>query len=82
MSNRVLSPKKGYILTKLGKKSIKDYMDSIQGIEDINNIVVASIKETPCFREGDRATLEEQEAFLKYMDLMNEYVKSLEQGAE
>jgi len=77
VSNLILSKKTGYILYKLGEKTLKELMDNIKGIDDINNIVLASITETPSFREGLSASVEDQEAFVKYLEMMKQYVTSM-----
>lgn len=82
MSNLILSKKTGYILYKLGDKTIKELMNGIKGIEDINNIVLASITETPSLREGTSASLEDQEAFVKYLEMMKQYVLSMDNPEE
>ena len=82
MSNLILSKKTGYILYKLGDKTIKELMDGIKGIDDINNIVLASITETPSLREGFSASVEDQEAFVKYLEMMKQYVLSMENPTE
>lgn len=78
MSNLILSKKTGYILYKLGGKTLKELMDGIKGIDEINHIVLASITETPSFREGLSASVEDQEAFVKYLEMMKQYVDSIE----
>ncbi len=82
MSNLILSKKTGYILYKLGDKTLKELMDNIQGIDDINHIVLASITETPSLREGMSASVEDQEAFVKYLEMMKQYVESIETPPE
>ena len=82
MSKLLLSKKTGYILYKIGEKTLKELMDSIKGIDDINNIVLASITETPSFREGMSQSVEDQLAFVKYMEMMKQYVVSMDQPDE
>jgi len=82
VSNLILSKKTGYILYKLGDKTIKQLMDGIKGIDDINHIVLASITEVPSLREGNSASIEDQEAFVKYLEMMKQYVLSLENPTE
>jgi len=77
MSNIILSKRTGYILYKIGDKTLKSLMDDIKGIDDINNIVLSSITETPSFREGLSASVEDQESFVKYIEMMQQYVASM-----
>lgn len=70
--------KDGFVLVKLGNMSIEALLDQAEKARDASEILRASISEVPHYRSFTSTSVEEQKAFVKYLDLMNSFVDFLD----
>jgi len=67
--------KEDIILYGLGKTKLLELLES----EEIDKIAALTMSEAPHYRAVSACSVAEQEAFVKYIDLMKEYSKRTEE---
>jgi len=82
MSNKAMSKDEGYILVKLGEHKVEDLVDGLEDPEDLAKMAMISISEIPHYKTGTAASLQEHEAFVKYMNLMAQYIDIMDKDEE
>ena len=70
-----MSKKEGIILIGFGGQSLAELLEEVKlDPEKAHNLAYMSIKEIPHYRSFTATTIEQQQSFVEYLDLMKAYV--------
>jgi len=71
-----MSKKEGIILIGFGDRSLAELLEEVNtDPEKAHDLAYLSMKEVPHYRTFTASTIEQQTAFVKYIDLMKAYVE-------
>lgn len=75
MSNKTNLANQGLILIGFGDHSLADLLEGVKSDpEKMHELAYMSVKHPPHYRAFSASTIDEQTAFIEYMELMKEYV--------